>query len=74
MGRTLKSGVGKRLLFVFAGRQRRIAPFFAYPAWKKDMQKILGVSTEARRSNRSPKSLAKKRSNPPLASSIQKTY
>ena len=31
------------------------------------MQKILGTSTEARRSNRSPKSLAKERSKPPLA-------
>ena len=43
------------------------APFFAYPAWKQDMQKILGVSTEARRSNRSPKSQSKDRSKPPLA-------
>ena len=31
------------------------------------MQKILSVSTEARRSNRSPKSLAKETSKPPLA-------
>ncbi len=48
------------------------------------MQKILGVSTEARLSNRSPKSQTKKRIKPPLAvgwiteeilkDSYQKTY
>ena len=33
------------------------APFFAYPAWKQDMQKILGFAAEVRTSNFFPKSL-----------------